>query len=289
MKKILLSALAIPLMVDLSYAVPMKISASAYIGGLSYDKSIIKDDGYVTGVYGYWGIGWYHSLEASIDYTHINYKNNLPDLDQTDITLVYTNYSFPKIKLRGGFHLIDSDDQLSDGGYTIILGADRYEPYKWNIGADFFYTRYGDYINLNGSKGLDVYQGTVKAGFYFGNYYTYGSFYAELLGTYIGHSDDAGFGKSFSSIEGRLSYFKGNLSATVSAWGGERSFFVDKGGFVVYNLMEKYKYGASLRVGYSIKKNLGVSASASYQKFEEIGNPDDVGVTTYVLNIGYSF
>ena len=289
MKKLGLALLSVSFIAGLSYGVPMKISTSVYTGGLSYDKSLIKDDGYVVGVYGYWGIGLEHSLEAGLDYTHINYKNNNPDLDQTDITLVYTNYSFPKLKLRGGFHLIDSDDQLSDGGYTIILGADKYEPYKWDVGLDLFYTRYGDYINLDGSKGLDVYQGTVRAGFYFGNYYTYGSFYAQILGTYISHSDDAGFGKSFSSVEGKLSYFKGMFSVTGSAWAGERSFFVDNGGFVVYNLREKYKYGASLKIGYTINKNLGVSASASYQKFEEVGNPDDVGITTYVLNIGYVF
>ncbi len=289
MKKLVLSILSVPLIFGSSYAIPMKISTSIYSTGLSYDKSLIKDNGYVVGVYSYWGIGLQHSLEFGLDYTHIKYKNNQPNLDQTDLTFVYTNYSFPKIKAKIGFHYIDSDDKLSDGGYIVILGLERYEPYKWNAGVDLFYTKYGDYINLNGSKGLDVYQITGKLGFSFGDYYRYGSFYLELLPSYISHSDNAGFGKSFSSLEGRLSYFKGNLSVVVSAWSGERSFFVDNGGFDVYNLMEKYKYGTSLRVGYSFNQRLGVSATVGYQKFEEINNPKDVKITTYVLNLGYSF
>ena len=289
MKKLALTVLSTSLLFSLSQATPMKFSTSIYSAGLNYDKSTIKKDGYVAGIYGYLGIGLQHSLELGLDYTHINYKNNLDDLDQTDLTFIYTNYSFPKIKAKMGFHYIDSDDKYSDGAYTVILGLDRYEPYRWNVGVDLFYTKYDDYINLNGSKGLDVYQGTLKAGFYFGNYYTYGSFYAELLGTFISHSEDAGFGKSFSSLEGRLSYFKGGLSATVSAWSGERSFFIDRGGFVVFNLKEKYKYGSSFSLGYSFFRNLGVKASVNYQKYEEPYNPDDVGITTYVLNVGYSF
>ncbi|RUM61576.1 MAG: hypothetical protein DSY66_01650 [Persephonella sp.] len=289
MKKYILSFLTATSLATLVYATPIKYSASVYGTGLSYDKSLIKDNGYVVGVYGYMGIGYYHSLEIGLDYTHINYKNNNPDLDQTDLTFVYTNYYFTKTKLRMGFHYIDSDDKLSDGGYTVILGAYRYEPYKWNIGTDLFYSHYNDYINLNGSKGLDVYQITPRIGFYFGNYYKYGSFYAELSGTYINHSDDVGFGKSFSSVEGSLSYFIKNYSFTLSAWSGERSFMVDKGGFVVFNLREKYKYGVSLKGGMSLNKNLGLSASVDYQKFEEIGNPNDVKILTYMVNLGYSF
>ena len=288
MRNLILAVLSSSVVFGLSYATPMKFSTSIYSAGLNYDKSRIKKDGYVAGVYGYMGIGE-HSLELGLDYTHINYKGNLSDLDQTDLTFLYTNYSFPNIKAKMGFHYIDSDDKYSDGAYTIILGLDRYELYRWNVGFDLFYTKYDDYIALNGKKGLDVYQGTLKAGFYFGDYYTYGSFYAELLGTYINHSEDAGFGKSFSSIEGRLSYYKGSFSATASAWSGERSFFIDKGGFVAYNLREKYKYGTSFEVGFSIVKNLGVSGSVNYQKFEEYGNPDDVGITTYVLKLGYVF
>ncbi len=289
MKKLALSIMSVSLVIGSSYAIPMKFSTSIYSAGLSYDKSLTKDDGYVVGVYGYWGIGLQHSLEFGLDYTHINYKNNQPDLDQTDLTFIYTNYSFNKTKLKIGFHYIDSDDKLSDGGTTVILGFDKYEPYRWNAGVDLFYTKYNDYINLNGSKGLDVYQITPKVGFYFGDYYKYGSFYLETLATYIKHSDDVGFGKSFVSLEERINYYIKKFAFTLSVWGGKRSFFVDNGGFVVYNLQEKYKYGVSFKAGYSFNQRLGVSATVGYQKFKEINNPKDVKIMSYVLNLGYSF
>ncbi len=289
MKKLTLSIISVSLVISSSYAIPMKFSSSIYGASLNYDSSNIRDNGYVSGIYGYLGIGWYHSLEFGLDYTHIKYKYNQPNLDQTDLTFIYTNYSFPKVKAKMGFHYIDSDDKLSDGGYTVILGLERYEPYKWNAGIDLFYTKYGDYINLNGSKGLDVYQITGKLGFSFGNYYRYGSFYLELLPSYIGHSDNAGFGKSFSSLEGRLNYYISSFSFTLSGWTGERSFFVDKGGFVVYNLQEKYKYGVGAEMGYSINRQLGIRAGINYQNLKERNNPNDVKIMTYVLNLGYSF
>ncbi len=291
-KYILTSSLSMALSLTLitnSSAQEIKISGMAYSVGLDYSNSAIKKDGYVYGIYGYMGIGYYHVLEVGLEHTFINYKGTSDDLDQNDLTFVYTNYSFPNTKIRMGFHYIDSDDKLTDGGYTIILSGGTYQPYKWDANLDFYYTHYKDYELKDGSKGLDVYQFSPNIGFNWGNYYTFGSFYFKTTATYIRHSDDVGFGKNFLSLEERISYFKGLFSASVFGWLGERSFFVDNGGFTIFNLKEKYKDGYGASISFTIMPNLRLTAMATKQKFREVDNPKDVDIYTYGIQLGANF
>jgi hypothetical protein len=267
--KYLLTTLSLLIGLNTAFSQDMKITGSVSSTGLNYTGSATKDNGYLISGYGYLGIGLTNSLELGVEYTHIKYKDGLGNLDQNDLTLVYTNYSFPKTKIRMGFHYIDSDDVETDGGYTIILGLGKYETYAWDANIDFYYSYYKDYILADGSKGLSVYQITPSFGFGIGNYYDLGRFYFKSTASYIRHSDDVGFGKNFFSLGQSVTYYKGKFSASIFGWIGKRSFFVDNGGFTVYNLKEKYKYGYGASISYGITDRIGVSLTFSQQKFDE--------------------
>jgi len=267
----------------------LKISGMVYSYGLSYNNSILKDNGYVFGIYGSMGLGYASSLEAAYEYTHIKYKANNPDLNQNDVTVVFTNYSIPETKLRAGFHYITSDDDYTDEGYTIIASVGKYKMYVWDANLDMYYTHYKNYVLPDNSKGLDVYQLSPNVGFGWGNPNTSGRFYFKTIATYIRHSDDVGFGKDFVSLEERVTYILGPLAVTGSIWLGERSFMVDNGGFTVFNLKEKYKNGYGIKATYILSKNLSISGAIRKQQFEEVDNPKDVDIYTYGVNLGFLF
>lgn len=264
----------------------VKYGAVLYSGYVNY-KDSIRDKGYLGGVYNYLGIGLHHSIEGEIDYTKIKY-NTLPDLTQYDISLLYTNYSLKNSKIRAGYHYISSDDKYTDGGHIFTLGYEFYKLYRFNAGIDFNYSYYKDY-QLPSDKGLSVFQVNPDFGYYFGNYYRYGSFYANLKGYYISLSDDTGYGKDFYSVEGSLNYYYKKFVAVLTAWGGEQSFAVKNHGFIVYNLAEKYKGGYGFSLKYIINPKISITGKFSENTFRERGTTKDSKAQTFVITLGASF
>ncbi|ACO04743.1 MAG TPA: hypothetical protein DEP48_05080 [Persephonella sp.] len=256
-----------------------------YTGAIQYDSSI-RDSGMTAGVYWYLGVGLEHSLEGEIDYTYIKYLTQ-PDLNQFDLTLLYTNYSFMNRKIRFGYHRIFSDDKNTDMGSIFTLGYEYYIPYRYSAGFDINYSFYPDYST--GKKGLSVFQITPGISYSFGDYYSYGSFTAGLKAYLIQLSDNTGFGKSFYSTEGSLDYYYGSLTAGFSLWAGEQSFAVKNHGFIVYNLSEKYTGGYSLYLRYILSKNMSFTGKYSRTEFKEAGSPLKSKASIFVITVGTTF
>jgi hypothetical protein len=250
-----------------------------YASYLKYDNTFRKDMSLIGGVYGYYGLGLKHSFEGDVAYTKIDFKEFIYNfegqdyrlepftINQLDMTLLYTNYTLTNLSVRLGSHVIISDDSLTNGSLIFFGGLKRYRPYQYNAAIDFYASLYERY-----APRLEVYQVSGTFGFYFGNYFTSGNFYAETKGHYIELSDDIGFGgKKFASVEQSLSYYYKNLTLSGFIWAGYQVFGIQKDGFVVYNLAEKHlgAYGASIKQGLSSKSSLKLEVSRG--RFKELG------------------
>ncbi|MEO2069451.1 MAG: hypothetical protein ABGX27_08120 [Desulfurobacteriaceae bacterium] len=120
----------------------------------------------------------------------------------------------------------------------------------------------------------------------------------------MNEADTIGIGDTnYFSIDGTLRYYYGNYDLTAGAWIGEQIFAVKNGGFVVYNLTEKYKGGIYGEVGYTFRNGIRVafdlSISSYYEENESDTNqpPKPKGINTSstatqtvaVLSVGYKF
>jgi len=283
MKKFTITALCTVSFLGFSYGKDNLLFSSFIYGTpLIYSDSNVKDKGYTAGFYGYLGFGLHHSFESDVEFTKIDYKDG-STLNQTDLTFIYTNYSLKNYRLKAGFHYIISDDRLTDRGKVFLLSAERYKLYRWNIGIEGTVSIYDNY-----NPELTVYQVCPKVGFYFGNYYRYGSFYSETKGYYINLSDDVGLGKNFYSVEENLFYYYKNWTGKIFGWIGKQSFAVRNGGFVVYNLSEKHKGGYGGSISYRYKK-ASASLTVFNEIFEDVGYNNNASLTVAVFNLGYRF
>ncbi|WP_457640120.1 hypothetical protein [Persephonella sp.] len=289
-----------------TYAEDIVWNSSFYGSYFDYSGSVVKDDGYTGGIYGYVGIGLEHSIEGEIDYTKINYLGS-GSLKQWDFTLLYTNYSLQGSKIRIGGHYISSDDRATDGGVVLYGGYEQTvdKTYDWGVdGALSYYDNYSiektymrtvtrgkrswTYYTTASVNGLYVFQVSPKLGITVPSTQI-GDIYLETRGYYIGLSDDVGFGQHFFSVEQNISVKYNEFSIDMYGWIGEQEFAVKKYGFAVYNLSEKYRYGFGASVRYNVSDNSFVSAGIRKENFKEIDNPSSADTTTLFAFGGITF
>ncbi len=283
LKKIMLFLM---LIVTISEAVEKyRFDTVLYSGGIQYENSI-RDSGIMTGIYFYIGAGLEHSLEGELDYTYIKYLNQ-PDLNQYDISFLYTNYSLINRKFRLGYHRIFTDDKNTDMGSIFTFGYEYYVPYRYAYGFDLNYSFYPEYTT--DKKGLSVFQITPNLSYSFGDYYSYGSFTTGIKGYIIKLSNNTGFGKDFYSIEGDLKYFYRNVVLGFSIWDGEQSFAVKKHGFIVYNLSEKYIGGYSLFFRYLLNNRTSFTGRYGETDFKESGSIYKSKGKIFLITVGTTF
>jgi hypothetical protein len=267
-----------------------KCSVHPYAVYYDYEKTAAKEATAGGGVYAFYGYGDHHSFEGDVAYTHISYDGPLVtssfDIEQTDLTFVYNNYSLSDLKLRGGVHGILSDDDQTDESYVLFAGISRYKLYKYDMGLDAYVSSYDDYA----PDALTVLQLTATGGFNFGDYYTTGSFYARTRGHYIQLSDDIGYNdKAFSSIEQSLFFYYKKWTLETFAWAGKQVFGVQKDGFVVYNLGEKHTaaYGGS--VAHALGKASSLKLEVSRGNFKELGSSGTAHFLKAMLMLSHTF
>ena len=242
------------------------ITAMPYSAYINYANSA-KKDAYVVGLYSSF-YNFPNKLEIGVENIGIHYNNGLKDLDQNDLTAVYTRFIAKNYYVKGGIHYINSDDKLTDEGLVGIFGVNYYKYLKYNLGLDVYYSKYKNYA----PKELKVLQVRPYAGFNFGKYNSkMGSFYLEAEYNYIKPNSASTFGlqKSYNSFGLKLTNFNGKFTTSVGAWAGKKVFAVDNGGFTVYNLGEVYKAGVDASVDYAFKPTTHIKLKYSYSKFEE--------------------
>jgi len=305
MKKVLTALIPLSMITSL-YGAELVWNTSFYGNYFDYSSSVVKDDGYTGGIYGYLGMGLEHSLEGEIDYTKINYIGS-GSLSQWDFTLLYTYYGLTGSKVRMGGHYISSDDKATDKGIIIYGGYEETvdKRYDWGIdGAYSFYDNYNIektyvrtitrgirswryYTNVS-VNGLHVFQLSPKLGISIPST-SIGDIYLETRGYYIRLSDNVGYGKNFFSIEENITIKYSEFQFDLYGWVGEQEFAVKKYGFVVYNLSEKYRYGLGGSIRYNTSENSFITAGIKKESFKEIDNPNDVSQSTLYFFAGIIF
>ena len=261
---------------------------------INYGGSGLKDYGWVGTGYLAIGDGKEHTFQLGYAYTKIKYKNE-PDLNQNDITVAYSNTNgiLKNHTFTFGGHYISSDDELTDRGFTLFFDGthssySKTYPYyfNWAGGIGLYYTRYPNTVDFY------TFQATPHATFRLFSDYRRGALYLDLAGygIHVDKSSRLGLSKSnYYSGEAALRYYYGNYDLKVGGWVGQQVFAVKKGGFVVYNLAEKYKGGAFAEVGYTFKNGLRLSFNAEYNRYKELETGDDVDQTVFTLSLGYRF
>ncbi|ADY73509.1 hypothetical protein Dester_0869 [Desulfurobacterium thermolithotrophum DSM 11699] len=261
---------------------------------INYSGSGIKDYGYATTGYLSIGDGIENNVQLGAGYTHIKYKDK-STLNQRDFTAVYSNTNgiLKNHTFTFGGHYINSDDKLTDGGYTLFFDGTYFQtenqyPYafSWNAGVGIYYSDY------NKTTDFYVFQLTPHSTVKLFSDFQKGALYLDTTGYYIhvSKSKKIGIGSSnYYSLDAALRYYYGNYDFKVGGWIGEQIFAVKNGGFVVYNLTEKYKGGVYGGVGYTFSNGLRLALDFSINDYKEVSVNKDVTQTVGTISLGYRF
>jgi len=251
---------------------------------INYGGSDLKKDGWSGTAYMNLGDCVHHNVELAVAQTKINYKSQA-NLDQTDVTLAYTNTNqiLANHIFSLGLHYINTDDALTDQGKVYFFKTTYYKSGSWNLGLELDDSDYGD-----SSTNLSVFQAVPHFGFYFNGLGR--KLYSDTRLYYIYKNKDLGISQdNFYSLEQSLSYLSGSSDFKVSAWIGQQMFAVKNGGFVVYNLSDKYLGGLEAEAGYRLGNGLRLAANLGYQWMAHMPQNDRATQTTLVFSLGRSF
>ncbi len=262
---------------------------------INYKGSDVKKYGYsYTGYLSLWK-GRVNNLQLGVEDTYIESKKGYSDINQIDFTLLYSNVNgiLKNHAFTFGVHYIKSDDDLTDNGYTFFfdgtyLNYQTKYPYlfNWSAGVGVFYSDYSNLVDFY------VFQLTPHTSFRIYSSLTFGGLYADVVGYYIylNNSDKVGVNESnYYSLDVALRYYYGRYEFKIGGWAGKQVFAVKKGGFVVYNLSEKYKGGVYIETAYNFSKHFRGSLNLSYNKYTEVSTGDNVDQIVGTVSIGYRF
>ncbi len=268
-----------------AYSQPISVYIEPFFTYINYSNSKIKKDGYSTTLYGFLSLqNGLHVFEGAYAYTHLNYKNNLSNWNENDYTISYTNYQLFPLYFKVGYHYIASPNtDVSKDGNIYFADIGNIKRYAYNYGLFASYSSYRYKVSVKEFR--------PHVGFYRWLDY-YRGFYYSLDATWINISNPQNIGttkKNYLSIQGGITYFTPKYSIGGSLWLGQRVLMVDNGGFVVYNLKERYKYGINLKGRYYLNRKISVQLQLGLSQYKELETGKDVGVFTSTLSVGYSF
>ncbi len=265
------------------------LSVAAYVAPyftyIDYNNSGVKKNGWATTLYGSFSInkGTY-IWEWAYGYTHLNYKNSPSGWNQNDYVLKYSNYQFFPWYGKLGIHYITGPSNADTQTGTVFFAEVGYiQRYYWNAGAEYAYSSYRNGVHVN--------QVRLNAGRY--KWFTmYSGLYFEgdLYGINVNKKQQLGLPKkNYISAALAVTYFKPKYSIKARTWIGDRVFAVANGGFVVYNLTEKYKDSLSIQGTYYINRQLNIGLEISFAQYKEIDTNKTVDTYIFTGNLGYSF
>jgi hypothetical protein len=261
---------------------------------IHYSGSDIKDKGFSTT--GYLALtSGENTFQLGVSFVRIDYKGSQPDLNQREFTLSYTNTNgfLKNHAFTFGIHYISSDDDLTDGGYTLFFDSTylKYQntyPYlfNWSAGIGVYYSNYSNTTNF------DVFQVNPHSTFRLFSSKEKGALYFDITGYGIFVRDNEKIGLSdddYYSIDADVRYYYKGVDFKIGGWLGEQVFAVKNAGFVVYNLKEKYKGGAYGEIGYTFKNGLRISLNVSVNRYKEVDTGESVTQSVGTISLGYRF
>ena len=272
MKKLLLALIS---MGGLNLAADV-VSLTPYYGQISYDSSYAKsykDTAKLGGIHASVGDLSY-LVEA--DYSHLQtrykrYSPPLKDLKQDDATLVYGHYGVSSMFRIGGHYIATNDVQLGDGVVAIAtLGAYRWFGYsKVSYGTHLYDSYYKKAHDENYvSKSVNI----VQLSPYISYYKPFSYVSSNTLSVIVDYQYAKEYIKQhYASLQvSDTLYYKG-WSVTLSGYYGETRTLVRDGGITVFNTLDAMKYGANVKLGYTMGKNFTANLSYGQNTYTEYG------------------
>ena len=267
----------------LSVSAQSSFTVMSYHMPINYKNSGVRENSSLTGVYSSWQIDLNNSVEFAVDYSDLKYMYGF-QLDQYDYTFVYNNESIPEWRFRTGAHYIVSDDGLTDKGFVIFGGIEKYRFRSWDAMINIYYSNYADY-----TPKLNVIQLSPNFGLTFMVDRTQG-LYLNSQVNYIMLSDTVQSDKkNFFSLRETLTYFNSNLSISAYALFGEQKFAVRQDGFLVYNVADLMKSGLGASITYSFTPSFFLKGGVEYDKFEEEAYGTKATSTKFLILAGFNF
>ncbi|GEM_PF-5552003 len=235
-----------------------------YGGYIDYSGTTDRDDAAIAGVY----LSSYkapYKLEMALEHMRISYEDSTPRYKQNSLAAIVHYYKGYNWDFRAGANILFVDQGARDETQKLYMaGVTYYQAYDYNIAADIYYSDY---------EGFHVWQLSPKVGKTLGQYHTMqGSFYVEAGVDYIAVSDDAAKEDSYTTFNAKIQNFNGPWTTTLEGSVGKNSYRVAKGGFVVYNLGEEYKYSYGLSVARALGATSSLKLGFARAKFDEAGN-----------------
>ena len=270
----------------LGFSQDFNISVAPYFTYINYSGSGVKKNGYVGTLVTTLSLNYGKDIFSfGYAYTHLNYKKNYGSWNQNDYTFSYTTYNFYPWIFTVGYHYEKSpNNDFSRTGNIPFAYVGYSKRYAWDAGAFVSYSSY--------KQGVAAFETRLLGGFYRWQDYYSGFYYGgDLTWISVKGTDTLGTSKkNYYSVGGSITYFRlGKYSVTGKAWIGQRILMVDSGGFVVYNLKERYSMGAQISGRYYLNKRLSVNGILGYSHYKEVETNDNVDVYTITVSIGYSF
>ena len=267
------------------------LTVSPSLTYINYSNSNIKRSGFSATLYGALTLKYYgtHVFEAAIGNTHLDYKNSNSNWNQSDYVIAYTNYQYLPWYGKVGFHYISSpNNDFSSTSQIYFADIGYIKRYAWNSGVFVAYSNYRDDI--------DAVQAQAHGGFYrwidfYRGYYFSGSF--TWINVDYPSNTTYAISKltknNYFSVGASATYFTPKYSLTAGGWVGERVLDVDAGGFVVYNLSEKYYWGLNVSGTYYLNRRFSLNGIVGYSQYKELASGNNVGVLTTTVSLSYSF
>ncbi len=255
---------------------------------LSQYKDKYKDDALLGGIYAKL-TAQKRSYEFAYENTTINSKNNrfLNDIKKSDYTFLYSHFLNNNYKIKGGMHLVLSNNITGDDVQSYFTGIEYFQKKRFSLGFDLYYSFYAQ-----STLGKEVLQFKPYYGFSFGDYRSaMGTFFTKLsyYHIYFMQKNKATLSRSYLSYEIEVNHHKNNFFTKFKAWTGKQVYAVRDNGFTLYNLYEKHKGGWSLSSKYAFNDHLGIRASYINEVYSNIGTSSLSYTDTYLLSGEYSF
>ncbi len=257
-----------------------------YVALMDY-KDTYKSDALLGGVYAKYSTPT-KDYEFAYENTTINSKSTtLQDIKKSDYSFLYSHTLNNNYKVRGGIHLVISNNTTGDDVQSYFGGIEYFQKQHFSLGFDAYYSLYAQ-----SELGKEVLQLKPYYGFKFGEYgSTMGAFSAKLsyYHIYFMQKSKATLNRSYLSYEVEINHHKGDFYTKLKAWTGKQVYAIRDNGFTLYNLYEKHKGGWSLSSKYALNDRLGLRASYINEVYSNIGTSSLSYTNTYLLSGEYSF
>ena len=175
---------------------------------------------------------------------------------------------------------------VESGGKAIFVDLTCYRPFPENYGLELAFSNYdgnsiGNIVQIGPHYGKWLGHADKNNTLYLE---TKAVFIKSFRGVRVDLSDDV-----WSSVELSLSGKINRWDHKTTIWGGERVFMVDNGGFVMYNLADRYIGGILATVGYRFSKDFRLGIGAAWQEYKEAISNEQVDSTTANLVLTWYF